>query len=499
MSSEIPQHSPPASPERPASPQPDETNQSQSAAIAHSTASIDSETLLLDPSTATIEKEESPRPKPTRKDTDLKQCWICYADETEDSPNTSRWRSPCACSLVAHESCLLDWVADLETPASRRSKTTAPKIQCPQCKKDIKVARPKSLVVEVTKATERLGSRLVIPGIIAVLGGGVYTGATMHGISSVFLVFGREDFHGLIRDPTLSAKWLITFPFIPVLLILSRTNLGDQILPTLPLLVYATRLPQSWISGMDHAQFWPPSPELAFSSLPFIRSVYKRFVRTLLAGKEAQWEKAVQPRAGAAGDADAAAAAENVLQENEAGIDIFNFEVEIVDGDEANIAADGQAAQAEPEIPAVDEAPGNQAGAGAQNNNNANQPRARQQPRGLTITGTYLADLVMGALALPAVASVMGELLKLGLPTSWTTPPQQLMFKLGGAPSFRVTSKPGFLHHKWARSIVGGCLFIVMKDTLLLYSKYRIAKDHQKRRICNWDKTLGRFVDDDGS
>lgn len=44
-----------------------------------------------------------------------KKCWICLAEEGETSANgqlvnPSRWSKACACSLDAHESCLITWI-----------------------------------------------------------------------------------------------------------------------------------------------------------------------------------------------------------------------------------------------------------------------------------------------------------------------------------------------------------------------------------------------------
>ena len=44
-----------------------------------------------------------------------KKCWVCLAEEGETLPdgtpvNTSRWSKACACSLDAHESCLITWI-----------------------------------------------------------------------------------------------------------------------------------------------------------------------------------------------------------------------------------------------------------------------------------------------------------------------------------------------------------------------------------------------------
>src|SRR5580658_9218271 len=39
---------------------------------------------------------------------EVRRCWVCMDDETDDSENNV-WRSPCPCSLTAHEKCLLEW------------------------------------------------------------------------------------------------------------------------------------------------------------------------------------------------------------------------------------------------------------------------------------------------------------------------------------------------------------------------------------------------------
>ena len=44
-----------------------------------------------------------------------KKCWICLIEEGEtlsngNPMNTSRWAKACACSLDAHESCLITWI-----------------------------------------------------------------------------------------------------------------------------------------------------------------------------------------------------------------------------------------------------------------------------------------------------------------------------------------------------------------------------------------------------
>ena len=79
-----------------------------------SAASVDSQTLLLNsPQAQAADNKQSDAPQ-LQEDDEPRKCWICFNDETEDDDTTSEWRSPCTCSLVAHEKCLLDWIADME-------------------------------------------------------------------------------------------------------------------------------------------------------------------------------------------------------------------------------------------------------------------------------------------------------------------------------------------------------------------------------------------------
>jgi hypothetical protein len=77
----------------------------------------------------------------------------------------------------------------------------------------------------------------------------------------------------------------------------------------------------------------------------------------------------------------------------------------------------------------------------------------------------------MGALAFPTLAEISGEVLRFALPTSWTT-----------ASASRLAPR-GLLQEKWGRSLVGGCLFVVLKDAVMLYVRWRSARMHRERRV----------------
>src|SRR5256885_1933575 len=149
-----------------------------------SMTSEDSQTVFLEnPSTAAdknADTNSTPRPSlPTRASTLGAHCWICLNDSTEDdAANPPIWRHPCSCNLTAHETCLLDWVADLENPKNHKRNPPPNKILCPQCKSEIKIARPNSYIVAAVRAVDRTLGRLVLPGLGLTILGTVYAGLT---------------------------------------------------------------------------------------------------------------------------------------------------------------------------------------------------------------------------------------------------------------------------------------------------------------------------------
>ena len=71
-----------------------------------------------------------------------------------------------------------------------------------------------------------------------------------------------------------------------------------------------------------------------------------------------------------------------------------------------------------------------------------------------------VASTVVGALAFPTISHIMGTILKHSLPSSWVTPP----FSYG-----RTMLNRGLLKEQWGRSLVGGCLFVVLKDMFTVF------------------------------
>ncbi|KAI8937345.1 hypothetical protein NX059_006551 [Plenodomus lindquistii] len=557
-------------PQRPASQRraspPAESSSSQQNDVARSNSfsaqSVDSQTLLLNspPSEQEQEQEqttppveaqkEAPAqttPRPPVEEDDVKKCWICFNDETEDDETTSEWRSPCSCSLVAHEKCLLDWIADMEAPSSRRrAGTRASKVLCPQCKSEIVIARPKSYVVEAVRSVERFTGSLLLPGFALVTGTALYSTLTLSGTHTIYQIFGTEDalqiLGPLYETPNpmigsaairllqhLRQHWRLDLglPLIPTVLVASRTTFADSFLPFLPLIFFVS---SGQPGGDDMLQLqWPPSAAFSFAALPYLRGFYNAYYDRVWLPREQQWLKEIQPRAGE----DPAADAERVDLDhdhdhhhehehvhdgeviNEVEIEVdFDIFADWNNGGDAPAADNNAQPQAHPiNAPPLDDDQvpelinpeqaqrrDQQQNAGAAPAPNVplqpaapRRQRARAQNR--VYTTTSIADTILGALIFPSIAAAMGELLKQTLPTAWVTPPAGTSATswLGGwvNTSGRKGKATGFLQTRWGRSIVGGCLFVGLKDAVLLYVRWKMAQNHRRRKIMDFDRKKG--------
>jgi RING-variant domain len=490
--------------------QPQAETSSQDESTAPSMTSEDSQTVLLDNPTSSNEGKPTQtsqrRPStPSRSSTlGIKKCWICICDSTEDDPiHPPRWRSPCTCNLTAHEACLLDWVADLESPKNRRGGPSK-KIQCPQCKSEIKIARPKSLVLEGVRAWDRLTGTLTLPGMAGVLGGTIFAGCFYHGLHSVRVVFGEAEAFNMSVRAHRHWGWLSAYALIPLSLISARTNYADFVLPGSTVFLFATQLTDRF--AMDWT-IWPPRPSTVFGCLPVVRNCYNYLYEKAFGNLNRKWIQEIQPRQGQDGnddernDADRANDVAAVADEIADGDVILELNLEIggvEDGEDEEQqpqhgARDQREAQPRNENappPAANEAandnPPVNANANA-NPNNDNNPILNRRPNELISDTSSIFLNTLGALLFPSIASGMGELLHHTLPLSWIKPSSHSTILANNG-------REQLLRTKWGRSVVGGCLFVVLKDALVLYVRWRMARNHRGRRIMDFDKKRKEYV-----
>jgi len=102
-------------------------------------------------------------------------------------------------------------------------------------------------------------------------------------------------------------------------------------------------------------------------------------------------------------------------------------------------------------------------------------PPAERNNFNLAVSTNRLAESILGALAFPAVSAVMGEMLHFVLPKALTS------YVPG-----RYGKPTGLLQARWGRSLVGGCMFVVLKDAVMLYVRWRMARDHRMRKVLDY-------------
>lgn len=239
--------------------------------------------------------DSSRRKAPTRASTisEPKKCWICYSDSTEDDPSTSPWRSPCPCALTAHEACLLDWIADVENPKNKNHHNG--KIECPQCKSEIKIARPRSFVVSGLQVLDSLATRAILPGLASLLVGTTWAGLWWHGLGSLYVVFGNEASTEILQHATEHKWWTPAgLPLIPVSLIASRTKYSRLVCHFATFFLLAVQTSDSF--RLD-TELWPPTAPGTFACLPVVQTAYNFVYKRAFGELNRRWLAEVQPRA----------------------------------------------------------------------------------------------------------------------------------------------------------------------------------------------------------
>jgi hypothetical protein len=304
----------------------------------------------------------------------------------------------------------------------------------------------------------------------------------------MYLVFGTDDARRIF-DSGANRAWNprlnLGLPLIPLVLIFSRTRYAEGLLPAIPVLFFATHQPGGQELDVD---MWPPSAAMTFAALPYAKSFYSVIYERLFGRLERKWIAEVQPRSG---DDENNGQGHNGGENHPDGAGVGNgeflmeidleFQVGIGDG------GDQQGAVELP--PGEDHHPAEAQGAvgegqAAQNQVEIQENQILGRRQGDLIHETSnIADTVLGALLFPAISASMGGVLKMALPKTWTTPPTTV-----------EKGKVGLLQSRWGRSVVGGCLFVLLKDALVLYCRWKLAQTHRKRKVLNYDRTKKQVI-----
>jgi len=372
------------------------------------------------------------------EDEEERRCWICFVTDAEEDPPSEDWKSPCKCSLVAHESCLLDWVADLQ----KSGKGTREKLACPQCNTRIVLKQDRSLVLEIVDDIEKFAGRAGAFIAFAGVGSIIFTGCAVYGVNTIYTLCGPEYATELLLDDQGEFIWNwrsgVGLPLIPFVLIISRTHTLDYMLPVLPVIFFC--------HSPLHLQF-PPSPAITLTILPYVRAAYIWLWSRYVTPHEQQWMKDVSP----------SFALENEQNQNAGGP---------VPRQEAGNNGNNRQR--------------NRRGAGhADADANANGEQNVEwdgevllENHQIIMQGSNITSMIIGSLLWPAVAKMVGNNILGKWPAGW-----------GGERIRKWLPKP------LMRNIVGGLMVIVMKDFISLYCKYKRAQQFRTRKVMNYSET----------
>ncbi|KAH0604352.1 uncharacterized protein H6S33_006729 [Morchella sextelata] len=363
-------------------------------------------------------------------DEEEKRCWICYTSDAEEEAPKSDWKSPCRCTLIAHESCLLEWIADLQRSENNNS---GGKIACPQCKTQIRLKQKRSMVLEVVEGAGRAVGKAVPVLILAGVGSVVFVACTVYGVNTIYAVCGPEYANRVLLGPDSEFSWTwrlgIGLPLIPFVLVASRTRTFESALPVLPLIFFCHSDPL-YIS-------FPPSPAITLALLPYLRVSYNSLWNRFIGPYEDRWIKDVTP----------AYALENSEQENN--------QRRAENNNNANAQRERRPENAPPREEVV----------------NGWDGEVRLENHNIIVQGSNITNMILGALLWPSVARMVGENILGKWPKAW------------GGDVVRKCLPEGVV-----RNVVGGLIAVVLKDFISLYCKYKRAQQFRTRKVMNYNE-----------
>jgi len=108
-------------------------------------------------------------------------------------------------------------------------------------------------------------------------------------------------------------------------------------------------------------------------------------------------------------------------------------------------------------------------------------------PVGAPIRRNYptagILSSAIGALLFPSIAASVGGVLAVVLPTKWVSKSRPTGPFWGRN---AAATQGGLLAERWGRVIVGGMMFVVVRDAVVLYGKYKRAKASAEVKIRDW-------------
>lgn len=187
--------------------------------------------------------------------TSVRQCWICFATEEDDT--TAQWIQPCNCKGTTkwvHQGCLQQWVDE------KQKSGRDVKVACPQCKTEYIIFFPSSnklvIFLDRVDALVYKSCPFIAAGIMV---GSLYWTAVTYGAITVMQVVGQPNAVE-VMDRFEPALLLTGLPCIPVFLITFKmVQWEDSLLeflrkagPRLPVLRHFLPAPVANESGTNN-------------------------------------------------------------------------------------------------------------------------------------------------------------------------------------------------------------------------------------------------------
>lgn len=140
---------------------------------------------------------------------DVRQCWICFSEETipmssssslmvRPSGDSEEWVRPCRCrgtTRWVHQHCLLSWIESLS------ASMVASKLQCPQCHTDYRLAQryvmPRWILRSIDRMCE-LKEEILLYSTVSGAALGGYLVSLAYGTGTVVAVLGWEEIPRLV-------------------------------------------------------------------------------------------------------------------------------------------------------------------------------------------------------------------------------------------------------------------------------------------------------------
>ncbi|KAK3318250.1 hypothetical protein B0H66DRAFT_228833 [Apodospora peruviana] len=410
-------------------------------------------------------------------------CSICLGEASEEA--SSKLLHVCICSAEYHPECLDKYV-------SIRERENNPLV-CPACKRALAFDEPFDPVVALRNALHRRYSRTSPLILLMIISSGGIAGSAWYGWNAaatfagtgpvVKWMFGRRG--GSPAPAVLFKIWGLSLIGPGLVITRALPGLGSILAPAS--LFYATVL-----LARQEKPSWPPSPAWAMVLMPWVNRAYswlyyasvgpleKRLNRALHNGLSAQEAPGLPAGEGSApvnnddqtGDrregglwAAAVSVGQAVLRlsngDNGAEVEI-RVGGEVDDGGDQVQQEQQPPAQTEeqPSPPPEQQPP--QPAQEVQHNQNQNQRQNDNNNNNNNNNNTFwpsmsgIINSLTTSLLFPGISYCMGELIRVVAPASWVnTIPTSMM---------RRQPRAGLLQHRWGRSLVGGCLFVVLKD-----------------------------------